>query len=504
MRVALLQLFHEANGFSPIRIGLRDFRTRHWCEGEEVRRRFGATRNWLGGAIAACDAAGVDLEIGLCTSCHPGGTIAADAFAVIREAMLHSLRAICTKGLPDVVLLLLHGALLVEDCLMPEGELAAAVRAIVGRDAVIGVTLDFHANIDPLLAKTADLLLGGKLYPHTDVFDRGHELAELAFASVRDRCKTRHALLPIATPLPRQETSSSDSPFGELAALSDTLAARFGLDDLNLMGGFHFSDRDWASMSVLVTGGTRAGQDAAIRAMADAVWARREALLAPPPDLAAVARRVTAGPHNGMMLVVDTGDNPGGGGTGETASLLPWLVAENVDFAAGFFVDPALARRAAEAGPGGTISATIGAATEAPFIGEATVEWSGEISYRNIGPMMTGELLEGGAGAVLRIGNGRIVVTTERIQAYDINAFLSLGIDLDARDVVLIKSAAHFRASFAPLATAGIVLCDGGGWSSSDLRRFAYQGRMRSILPLAGLDKAAWSLRVEEEIVRMS
>ena len=44
--------------------------------------------------------------------------------------------------------------------------------------------------------------------------------------------------------------------------------------------------------------------------------------------------------------------------------------------------------------------------------------------------MMTGELLEGGLGAVLRIGQGRIIVTTERIQAYDINAFLSLGIDL--------------------------------------------------------------------------
>jgi microcystin degradation protein MlrC len=504
MRVALLQLFHEANGFSPIPIGLRDFRTRHWCEGKEVRRRFGATRNWLGGAIAACDAAGVDLEIGLCTSCHPGGVVAADAFAVIRAAMLSSLRAICAKGQPDVVLLLLHGALLVEDCLMPEGELVAAVRSAVGGDVVIGVTLDFHGNIDPLLARTADLLIGGKLYPHTDAFNRGHRLAELAFASVRDPHETRHVLLPIATPLPRQETMSSDSPFGELVQLSEALAARFGLDDLNLMGGFHFSDRDWASMSVFVTGGARPDQDAAIRAMADAVWAGREALLAPLPDLAAAAQLVAARPRNGMTLVVDTGDNPGGGGTGETASLLPWLVAESVDFAAGFFVDPALARRAAEAGPGGRFSATIGAATDLPFITEAIVEWSGEISYRNTGPMMTGELLEGGPGAVLRIGAGRIIVTTERIQAYDINAFLSLGIDLTPRDVVLIKSSAHFRASYAPLAAGGIILCDGGGWSSSDLSRFAYEGRMRSILPLADLDKAAWSLRIEEELIRSS
>jgi microcystin degradation protein MlrC len=501
MRVALLQLFHEANGFSPIRIELRDFRTRHWCEGEEVRRRFGATKNWLGGAIAACDAADVDLEIGLCTASHPGGSVAAEAFTAIRESMLDSLRAICARGRPDVVLLLLHGALLVEDCPMPEGDLAASVRAVVGADAVIGVTLDFHANIDPLLTGTADILIGGKLYPHTDTYDRGRELAELSFASVRDRRKTRHVLLPLATPLPRQETSSPDSPVAKLVTLCDVLEARFALDDLNLLGGFHFSSRDWASMSMLVTGGTRADQDAALQILAAEVWTLRDALLAPLPDLAAAAREVAASPRAGMTLVVDTGDNPGGGGTGETASLLPWLVAEGVDFAAGFFVDPALARAAAAAGTGATVAVTIGAPTEVPFVGEATVEWSGEISYRNIGPMMTGELLEGGLSAVLRIGHGRIIVTTERIQAYDVNAFLSLGIDLSARDVVLIKSSAHFRASYTPLA-ARIVLFDGGGWSSSDLSRFTYEGRMRSILPLGRPDKREWDRLVNEAIKR--
>ena len=358
MRVALLQLFHEANGFSPIRIELRDFRTRHWCEGEEVRRRFGATKNWLGGAIAACDAAGVDLEIGLCTASHPGGSVAFEAFTAIRESMLDSLRAICAKGRPDVVLLLLHGALLVEDRLMPEGELAAAARAVVGPDTMIGVTLDFHANIDPLLADTADILIGGKLYPHTDAYDRGRELAELTFASVHDRRKTRHVLLPLATPLPRQETSSPDSPFAKLVASCDLLKARFGLDDLNLLGGFHFSGCDWASMSMLVTGGARADQDTALQTLAAEVWAQRDMLLAPLPDFAATAQVVTARPRTGMTLVVDTGDNPGGGGTGETASLLPWLVAEGVDFAAGFFVVPALARRAAAAGTGATIAVT--------------------------------------------------------------------------------------------------------------------------------------------------
>ncbi|WP_431285221.1 M81 family metallopeptidase [Humitalea sp. 24SJ18S-53] len=495
MRVALLQLNHEANGFSPLPIAVRDFKARHWCEGEEVRRRFGATRNWLGGAIAGCDAAGADLAIGLCMSSHPGGAVLADAFAEMRAALLASLRAICAEGQPDVVLLLLHGALVVEGCAMPEGDVAADVRAIVGPDCIIGSTLDFHANIDPLLVDSVDLLIGGQLYPHTDTFDRGRRLAELAIASRVARRKTRRVLLPIASGLPRQETNTPGSAVGDLVVLGNALAAQYGLDDLTLMGGFHFADNDWTGMSILATGGAPAAQDAAILALADAVWDRRAALLEPVPDLAAVTGPILSGMGRGMLLVVDTGDNPGGGGTGETASLLPWLVGQGLDYAAGFFVDGALAREAARAGLGGQFDATVGGSFTAP----ATVEWLGDITYRNIGPMMTGELLEGGPGAVLRIGNGRIIVTTERIQAYDIQAFLGLGIDLAARQVVLVKSSAHFRASYTGLAAGGILLCDGGGCSSSDLTRFPFVGRMRDILPLRPLDKAAWDARIRAD-----
>ena len=47
---------------------------------------------------------------------------------------------------------------------------------------------------------------------------------------------------------------------------------------------------------------------------------------------------------------------------------------------------------------------------------------------------------------------------------------------------VLIKSRQHFRAGFEPIARH-IVLCDGDGVTSSDLRLFTYRNRRRPLYP---------------------
>ena len=47
---------------------------------------------------------------------------------------------------------------------------------------------------------------------------------------------------------------------------------------------------------------------------------------------------------------------------------------------------------------------------------------------------------------------------------------------------VLIKSRQHFRAGFEPIARH-IVMCDGDGCTSSDLRLFTYRNRRRPLYP---------------------
>ncbi|MFV0335005.1 MAG: M81 family metallopeptidase [Tropicimonas sp.] len=452
-RVAVLQLFHEASSIAPRLVTRDEFLARHHMRGPKVAAAFGHTQNWMGGVLSALSAHGITPEIGLCTAALPGGPVAAEDFAVLLDELGQSLDEILARGPLTHLFLLLHGALLARGRDDPEGDIAAAMRARVGPDTRIAVPLDFHANPGPGLLGAADIVLGGKLYPHTDTHARGARLVELALGA--ERLVTHHIPLGLRVPMPNQQTTHG--PFAELATLSDTLEGP-PVADVSLLGGFPFSQAPFRGTSLLITAATGADIDAVAHRMRAEVDARRADLLREVPDPAAAETAIRRGLSQGRVVLADVGDNPGGGGTGEVTALLPILLDLGRPFGFGFLVAPDLVRGAVE-----------GRAVELPTPKgpiSAMVERRQTIRYRNTGPMMRGEELFGGDGAVLAIGPSRILVSSLRVQAYDANAFRAMGVTPEAMDILAIKSSAHFRASYTPLATGGIVLVDSGGLSS--------------------------------------
>ncbi|PRX09249.1 UNVERIFIED_ORG: microcystin degradation protein MlrC [Martelella mediterranea] len=455
-RAVVLQLFHEASAISPLQVRRAEFLERHHLRGRAVADAFRDTRNWMGGVLTALDLAEMPYEIGLCTAALPGGPIAADDFAMLEAELLESLDVLLAEGPVSHVFLLLHGALLAEGCDDPEGDIARAVRERVGGAARIAVPLDFHANPGPGLIEAADIVLGGKLYPHTDTRARGKRLVELALSETD--WKTVHVPMGLQVPMPRQETV--DGPFSALAALTDRLEGG-DIGDVTLLGGFPFSMAPFRGTSLLVTTTDKTKAVPVADKVRAAIDERRTALLAPVPGIDDALPAIRDGLSRGRVVIADIGDNPGGGGLGDVTALLPALVSLKRPFAFGFLVAPELVTAARQAGTGSTIGIAVPDGTIA-----AGVAALADIRYRNTGAMMQGEMLYGGPGAVLSIGPSRILVSSLRIQAYDVNAFISQGIDLEKMDLIAVKSIGHFRASYTPLATGALVLVDSGGYSS--------------------------------------
>ena len=88
-----------------------------------------------------------------------------------------------------------------------------------------------------------------------------------------------------------------------------------------------------------------------------------------------------------------------------------------------------------------------------------------------------------GPTAVLRSGGVWVLVTTSNMQVYDLQVFLTQGIDPRTCTAVTVKSWHHFRASFEPLSRK-VMLVDSGGLASMDLKRFTFCKVRRPIWPL--------------------
>lgn len=149
---------------------------------------------------------------------------------------------------------------------------------------------------------------------------------------------------------------------------------------------------------------------------------------------------------------------------------------------------PPTARACHAAGVGAELSLAVGGKVD-PRYGEplaltGSVRALGDGRFDLEGPMMTGTPVQMGACAVLRVAGVDIVLASARYQAYDRMYFRHLGIEPGECSVLAVKSAHHFRAAFAPIASRIEVVDDGGGLTSGNLGELDYRNLRRPVYPL--------------------
>lgn len=501
MKVFVSQLFHEASSFVPNKVTTDSFRKRHYLRGfESVRKRFENDIDWVSGALEPFINNGSDISIGVCTGCNPAGVIEKASFIEIVDDMINEYRKyVETEGPPDVLMLLLHGANAVEDFPDPDGYLVDLFRSI-SENTVIGVTLDFHANISQKLVSSADIVIVGILYPHVDTYERAKIASNLSISKFNEKSdlKSYKFPIPILTSLPKQATVE-DLPFHRLIKQVENIRRELNIVDLCIAGGFAFGDCYDVGMNLVAI---NVDYDVCLKAykkILEIVWDLKDELTSDVPTLETAWPRIEAAASVGKVVVADVSDSPGSGGNADETHLLAKLLKSSKPFVSAFHVDPSVVNEAEKIGLGKTGEFLFGSSLSHPqsqtLQVKAKVEKILNYKYTNVGPMMHGALLNGGPTAILQVPNGLIIVVSERIQAYDINAFLNIGIDIikDQALIIAIKSTAHFRASYTAIADQGIELVRCSGWSDIDFKSFDYKHRRKPLIPLETFDKSQWN-----------
>ena len=492
-RIAVAGFFHETNTFSPYPADLATFRRAGTLPGLTVGRditdRFVGLNVPASGAIARLTALGHELVPTAYASAVPCGPVTDEAFETIGGLIVDGLAA--ARGL-DAVYLDLHGAMVSDSHEDAEGELIGRVRAVVGPDMPIVVSFDLHANLTAGSVRQLDALTVFQTYPHVDMGQTGARAAEILHRRLADgrRYRLAYRRLPFLVPLHVQCTD--DGPAAAIYAEARRIGALPSIVTAEFAFGFPPADIRDCGPSLVVVGEDEAAAERAADLFERFACAREREFAVPLRDAHEAVREAKRLYAGRPIVIADTQDNPGAGGTSDTVGLLRALLDEDAEEAVlAILHDPAAAARAHGLGVGASaefrLGAHSGAVAEAPVVAEFAVEAVGDGRITAVGPMYGGNKWEIGQTALLRRRGVRVIVSERRLQAGDTAILHHVGLVPERMRLIALKSTVHFRADFRRLADA-IIVAVAPGLHLADNSRYAYKRLRPDVrrMPLAG------------------
>jgi microcystin degradation protein MlrC len=485
-RLAVLGLHHETNTFSSALADLEAYRNGGIHRGDAFLAHYRDSQATFGGyfetAAGQDDVVAVPIPDAIVNPC---GLVTQEAYDELTGEMM---RQLAEQGPFDGVLLGLHGACVADGHPSADADLADWTRSVVGPDVPIGSVLDMHANADPRLAETLDVLLAYQTNPHVDARRKAAECRALLLKVIRTG--TRPAIfieqLPLVVTITAQDTAMA--PMSDLLAIAARAETEPGVIDVSILEGFPYADVPHMGMAVLVSHvDETAARDVAGR-IGGAVWEHRAGLQG---SAVTVDQAVTMlATHDGAkpLLVLDVGDNIGGGGPGDSSVLLAALRAAHVHGIVGTLYDPRATAELSGAMVGDRVSVTAGGRTAEqdghPVSLQGTVVGRHAGMYEASGAAHGGfRFFDGGDMIAIATDGGQTVVLTSRLVPTVTPAQLQVvGLNPASFRGIIGKGVNAPRAGYAEVC-GGVLTVDTPGVTRNSLDGLAYHHRRRPMYP---------------------
>ncbi|MDI3307065.1 MAG: M81 family metallopeptidase [Acetobacteraceae bacterium] len=471
MRIAIGGFQHESHSFAPLPTGWREFLQpggfpplqRPATLVETLR----PTSVPCAGAIAVAEENGIEIAPLTWCFANPAGPVTAEAFERIAALMIAALSDALQAGPLDGIYLELHGAMVAVGFDDAEGELLRRVRAVVGPELPITVSLDPHANMTAQMVEHADALVPSRTYPHVDMRAAGAQAMRLLLERIRRGRPWAKAFRQVDFLIPLTMQCTLVPPMSEVLEERARLAKLHGAAELGFCFGFPYADFPGCGVAIAAFAETQDAADAAAEALKSYLDAREPEFAGGVlPAAEGVAEAIAvARSASRPVVMADTQDNPGGGGHGDTTGLLAELIRQDAQGAVlGLINDAESAASCHAAGEGAVLDLSLGGKSDgAPLPVTATVERLSDGRFICTGPMGKGNPADLGPTALIRVSSGvRVIVVSRKMQALDQALFTHIGVDPSQQKIVAVKSSVHFRAHFQPIAEKVIVVAAPG------------------------------------------
>lgn len=424
------------------------------CSQEEVFKTYTGVRKEMGAFVDFfSDKTDYRLVAPIALEASPGPVVAQDVWQLFLDRILE---AVAAEEKVDGILLGLHGAMVTEEFEDAEGELLERIRSVVGADVPVVVTLDLHANMTKKMMENATAFFVYDCYPHTDAYEIAFRAAECIYETIEGRLKPVMAWKKLDMIMPYMP--SEEAVFAPFLAKARALRSEKPMVNVNICHGFFASDiYEQGAAVIAVADGDEALAQKTANELGEELYAARKTLTRN-YYTAQEAVKLAMESQEYPVVLADVNDNPGSGASTDAPQLLKTLIdAKAKDVAVAVIYDPETVLVAEKAGVGSVVSVQLGGKvvpqiTGGPICCEAYVKAITDGAVRLRGPMRRGSMRYFGKCALLQIDGVSVIVSSYRVQPFDLEVYRHIGIHPENMKILVVKSAVHFRADFSTVA----------------------------------------------------
>ena len=485
MRIAIAGLQHESNTFASAGTSREQFQQDCLLFDDDIAPRWRDAHHEIAGFFAAGDELHYETVPLVMAKATPSGPV--DSALV--EEIVGEIICRLNRCRVDGLLLALHGAMVTDQEHSGDTFVLQALRQALGPALPIVVTLDFHANCTEQMAQLANAALFYQTNPHTDMRSKGIEAGRLLYRIVGGEVRPTMSLCrpPMIVPINHQQTAAE--PLRELLAAARHAERRQDVLSVSLSPGFPYADVPAMGPTVLaVTDANPALADDIASELAQRLWQARKAMAIELPTAAQAVRDALQCATSPVVLV-DFGDNVGGGSAADGTLILAELVKQRARRSVVTIADPQAVAQCTAAGIGASLTLTVGGKTDR-LHGEP-VRLKGEVRFLHDGRWVESQARHGGVrfndqGPTVLFEWGQdnsLCLTTKRYPPFSLGQITSLGINPRHQQILVVKAAIAYRAAYEPIA-GRIIEVDTPGLTAVSPAHFNYQHIRRPIWPL--------------------
>lgn len=475
----MLGIYHESNTFLPTPTTLSEFEKGHLLTGTDIINEYEDAHHELGGIIEVLRENGADIVPVIYAEATPGGMVSAGGYQALLTAAMKALELVLPV---DGCIVVPHGAGVSEQFSDMDGHWLNELRKKVGNDVPIIGTLDPHANVSKLMIASTEALVAYKTNPHVDQRQTGIEAARLMVGLLKRKIRPEQVMvqLPLAISIDRQHTESE--PCKSLYAYAQELLKQKEVLSISILLGFPYADVEEMGSSIIVV--TDADPELAMltaRKLESYVLRRKQEFVGQRKTVQQSLAELKA--YRTPILMLDIGDNIGGGSPGNSLVLLEALEQEDCRFFMCIY-DPLAVNEAAKYSKGDEFELFIQDSNSKRFPVRASLINHVDGKFTESSPRHGGQVnFNMGQTAIVETEKGNVLMLTSlRTPPFSLQQLLAFNVNPENFDVIVAKGVNAPIAAYGPVC-ASVMQVDTPGITQADMTRFTYHKRRKPLFP---------------------